>query len=88
VAEQQALKQPWVRLHLERQSSSSYMPSTVVGKLHSETATAYVLVDVPEEPGMHVINKTYVWDCHVLPEEPPEISFESYDQDSEDGGLG
>lgn len=88
----------WVKLYLEAQSSNTNMPDYVIGIMHSETPLAYCLVAmlvpqdvngemqlVPKEKGMDFINKTYVWRCEILEEEP---EFIIPDVVTEAGGLG
>jgi hypothetical protein len=89
----------WVRLHLERQSESSFMPPYMVGLLSNETPGAYVLTKVIEyreneeeytmEPYIidqhNHVSKTYVWRCEVLGEKPP---LDERPFNGEDGGLG
>ena len=85
---------PWVRLHLERQSESSFMPPFIVGLLQQETMTHYVLSNVLEEDengNLHermeldFISKTYVWRCEILGERKPQII---HSEDYDEGGLG
>lgn len=86
----------WVRLHLERQSDSSFMPPYVTGYLTSQSATHYVLTKsleptenedtyeiVFDEVAKHQhINKTYVWNCEVLGDAPIAPVYNG------SGGLG
>lgn len=86
----------WVRLYLERQNESSYMPPYIEGYLTKESATTYQLtkvvkakedeetfeVEYIEVAEHHHINKTYVWDCVVLGERPIAPAYNG------EGGLG
>jgi hypothetical protein len=86
----------WVRLHLERQSESSFMPPYVEGFLTKETDRAYVLTKVMQERENpetfdieyveavehHHVSRTYVWNCQVLGSRPVAPAY------SGGGGLG
>jgi len=91
-----SLNPVWVRLHLERQSSSSFMPPYIDGLLTKETPTAYVLgkvikieenedtmeVEYAEVTEVHFVSRTYVWDCQILGERPITGEYNG------EGGLG